>query len=269
MKNLKKLIFSFVTIYIASTAFALADHKSGHASVFKVIMRKVELCTGSTPNSADMTDAATCLNPVVIGSGDQEVDVAAVSAGSVAASYGDPALFPLGETYTHMRVTMDKKMTVKGFAETGNGDVCRTQTAGSSANYPGGSISDNERNSHKVALAEGEGVTLGEQDIYNVYDQYTQCNTNTGGVCNASSDDQTQEYPQGTGSSLAQSQHADGATGDDHIIVYAIDPSTVGLVSPKMDIAFGTQAALGAFDTAATGFCSINTQEPVVTITIK
>jgi hypothetical protein len=269
MKNLKRLIFSFVTIYIASTAFALAEHKSGHASVFKVIMRKVELCTGSTPNSADMTDAATCLNPVVIGSGDKEVDVASVGAGSVAASYGNPALFPLGETYTHMRVTMDKKMTVKGFALTGTGnDVCRTQTAGSSANYPGGSISGNERNSHKVSLAEGEGVTLGEQDIYNVYNQYTQCTSNDGGVCSASSDDQDQEYPQGTGSSLAQSQHADLATGDDHIIVYAIDPYTVGLVSPKMDISFGTQAAIGASDTAA-GFCSLDTQEPVVTISIK
>ena len=105
MKNLKKLIFSVVLIYVVSTAFALADHKSGHAHVYKVTMRKVELCTASSPNKDNMTNAATCSNPVVIGSGDRVVDIAGVGAGSVAASYGDPALFPLGETLAEVALT--------------------------------------------------------------------------------------------------------------------------------------------------------------------
>ena len=72
---------------------------TGAADVYKVTMRKVELCTGST-------GVTNCDNAVVIGSGDKVVDIAAVSAGSAAASYGDSALLPLGETYTHMRVLL-------------------------------------------------------------------------------------------------------------------------------------------------------------------
>ena len=135
MRNFQKLLVTFIAIYILSASYALADHKAGHAHMYKVTMRKVELCTGSTPNSSNMADAATCLNPVVIGSGDLEVDIAAVGAGTVAASYGDPAKFPLGETYTHMRVTIDRKMTIKGFARTSTGnDICRSQSVGSSTN---------------------------------------------------------------------------------------------------------------------------------------
>ena len=41
------------------------------------------------------------------------VDIASVDAGASAASYGEPALLPLGVTYTHMRVTIDRKFTIK------------------------------------------------------------------------------------------------------------------------------------------------------------
>ena len=52
-------------------------------------------------------------------------------------------------------------------------------------------------------------------------------------------------------------------------MVYALTtPYTVGLVSPTMDIAFGTSTAIQAHD-AASGLCQIDASEPVVTITIK
>ena len=79
---------------------------TGAADVYKVTMKKVELCTGST----SVTD---CKNSIVIGTGNKVVDIAAVGSGSVAAAYGDPALLPLGETYTHMRVTVDRKFVMK------------------------------------------------------------------------------------------------------------------------------------------------------------
>ena len=79
---------------------------TGAADVYKVTMRKVELCTGST-------GVSSCDNAVVIGTGDKEVDIASVDAGASAASYGEPALLPLGVTYTHMRVTIDRKFTIK------------------------------------------------------------------------------------------------------------------------------------------------------------
>ena len=267
MKNLKKIIFSFVSIYIVSTAFALADHKAGHAHMYKVTMRKLELCTASVPNSADMTDAATCSNPVVVGSGDVVVDIAAVGSGSVAASYGDPALFPLGETYTHMRVTIDRKMTIKGFARTSTGnDICRTQTVGSGTNYPGGALDGTEKYDHQVVLVEGTGVAIGEQNVYMLNDQYNLCSTDTG--CGLTTPAQGMTYNQGSGSSLGQSQHASGSTATDHILVYALSsPYTVGLVSPTVDIAFGTQSAIGAHDEA--GLCFLTNEEPTVTVTIK
>ena len=267
MRNLKKIIFSFVSIYIVSTAFALADHQAGHAHMYKVTMRKLELCTASVPNSADMTDAATCSNRVVVGSGNVVADIAAVGAGSVAASYGDPALFPLGETYTHMRVTIDRKMTIKGFALTSTGnDICRTQTAGSGANYPGGALDGTEKYDHQVVLVEGAGVAIGEQDVYMINDQYNLCSTDGG--CGLVTGGQGITYNQGSGSSLGQSQHANGSTTNDHILVYALSsPYTVGLVSPTVDIAFGTQSAIGAHDVA--GFCFLTNEEPTVIVTIK
>ena len=80
----------------------------GAATIYKVTMRKVELCTGST--GVDNCDNAVQL---VIGSGDKVIDIAAVDAGAVAGSYGNAALLPLGVTYTHMRVTIDRKFTSK------------------------------------------------------------------------------------------------------------------------------------------------------------
>ena len=40
------------------------------------------------------------------------IDIAAADAGAVAGSYGSATLLPLGVTYTHMRVTIDRKFTV-------------------------------------------------------------------------------------------------------------------------------------------------------------
>ena len=51
-------------------------------------------------------------------------------------------------------------------------------------------------------------------------------------------------------------------------MVYALSsPYTVGLVSPTMDIKFGTQNALGAHDIGS--FCKITNEEPTVSVTIK
>ena len=59
--------FIFFSVY----AYAV----TGAADVYKVTMRKVELCTGST-------GVSSCDNAVVIGTGDKEVDIASVDAGA-------------------------------------------------------------------------------------------------------------------------------------------------------------------------------------------
>ena len=164
-----------------------------------------------------------------------------------------------------MRVTIDRKMTIKGSPVTENGDTCRTQAVGSGTNFPGGSLSGNEKYSHRPVLAEGN-QTLGEMDTYNINDDYSLCGQ---AACSSTADDREETYPQGTGSSLGQTQHADGSTLNNHLMVYAlVSPYTVGLISPTMDIAFGTSEAINGHDTAS-GLCVIGNSEPVVTITIK
>ena len=95
------LVKLFLVLFIAN-AYAV----KGQAEIYKVTMKKVELCTGST----SVTD---CQNAVTIGSALVTVDIASVSAGAAAASYGDAAKLPLGETYTHLRVTIDRKFQIR------------------------------------------------------------------------------------------------------------------------------------------------------------
>ena len=231
-KTLKIIFFitSTLSIFISNSYSA-----TGAADVYKVTMRKVELCTAST-------GVTSCENPVVIGSGDKVVDIASVSAGSAAASYGDPALLPLGETYTHMRVTIDRKFVIKNstaIAAGSNATACRT-VAATDTMYVTDEATD--KYTHKPVVANNQ--TAAEMNVYLINDQYTRCNLAN---CSNKTDDITQTYPQGSGSSTYQTQHADGSSDADHVMVYELtSPYTVALISPTIDISFGTSAAVGA-----------------------
>ena len=146
MKKIFNLILSILIINSLNfqSTYAYDNETYGNASVLKVTMRKVELCTGfQTGDFDDILTDAFCNNAVVIGTGDQVIDIASVGAGLAAASYGQPTLLPLGETYTHMRVTIDKKFTLKsdGTIDTGSAsndtDFCATKTT-TDAMYGGG-----------------------------------------------------------------------------------------------------------------------------------
>ena len=254
MNKIIKIIF-FITstfcIFITNSYSA-----TGAADVYKITMRKVELCTGST-------GVTNCENAVVIGSGDKVVDIASVSAGSAAASYGDPALLPLGETYTHMRVTIDRKFVLKNstaIAAGSNATACRT-IASTDAMYVTDEATD--KYTHKPVVANNQ--TAAEMNVYLINDEYTRCNLAN---CSNKTDDQDQTYPQGSGSSTYQSQHADGSTDTDHVLVYKLTtPYTVALIAPTIDISFGTSAAVGAQE--VNSLCQMWAEEPVVTITIN
>ena len=161
-----KRLFSnliILTILILNCNISYAAHGGSHAAtgnadVYKVTMRKIELCEGYTVVDFDDvgTDAA-CKNAVTIGSGDLVVDIASVSAGSAAASYGNPALLPLGTTYTHMRVTVDRKFTIRSESAIDTGgedetDNCIT-VATTDAQY--GATEAARKYTHRVAVAEG------------------------------------------------------------------------------------------------------------------
>ena len=162
---------SFLILNIETVQAATAK---GNADVYKVTMRKIELCTGYTVVDFDNVHTAdACHNAVVLGSGDKEVDIASVSAGAAAASYGDTALLPLGETYTHMRVTIDRKFVIRNdtaIAAGSTANACRT-VATTDTMY--GSASESSgKYTHKPVVANNQ--TAADMNVYLINDQYTQ-----------------------------------------------------------------------------------------------
>ena len=257
MNKLFKIIIIAKFLLLVFVTNSYSASATGAPTVYKVIMKKVELCTAST-------GVTSCEGAVVIGETEKTVDIASVDAGLAAATFGDPALLPLGETYTHMRVTIDRKMTIKAdITVPGVTAPCRTTTALSDSAYPGG-LSGTEKYDRTPVVA--DDGTAAEADVYMKNDQMETCEN---AACSSTSDPNTVEYDQGIGSSTHQSTHAEGDTSDDHILVYTLaTPYTVALISPTVDISFGTENAIKAAE-VGTDLCTFEPQEPIVTITIK
>ena len=242
----KSLLVLFITISNAATV-------KGAASVYKVTMKKLEMCTSST----GITD---CGNAIVVGQGAQEVDIASVDAGAVAGSYGDPALLPLGTTYTHVRVTILRKFTIKTSAAINTAatpDACVTQAATDTL-Y--GDTEAARKFTHAITVA--DDGTAAEQNLYLTNDSYLIC---TDATCKATTGS-TNDYTSPTYATYMESHDAD--TGTEHVMIYALStPYTVSMQPPTIDISFGTLEAIGAADAGAR--CFMLAFEPVCTITIK
>jgi len=243
----KLLLVLFITSSNAATV-------KGPASVYKVTMKKLELCTSST----GVTD---CGDAVVIGKGLATVDIAAADAGAVAGSYGSAALLPLGTTYTHMRVTIMRKFTVKTSAAidtTADPDNCVTQ-ATTATLY--GAPENDRMFTHAISVP--DDGTAAEMNLYLTNDSYLVC---TNADCSANNGGSTNDYTSPTYATYMESHDAD--TGTEHMMIYKLtNPYTVTMIPPKIDISFGTQEAIGAADAGSR--CLMLAFEPVCTITIK
>ena len=227
----------------------------GAATIYKVTMKKVELCTASTA----VTD---CQNAVVIGSGVKEVDIAAVTAGSAAATYGDPAMLELGVTYTHVRVTIDRGFSLKSATidttESGDTDDCKT-IASTDTMY--GTTRESRKYTHVPVIA--EGGTNAEMNLYMPSDNYSRCLNET---CGSTNDDIDMTY--GTKYAAYQEQHAEGDETTEHQLVYALSSAyTVSMQPPIVDISFGTLEAVGIYE--VNSLCQIWAEEPVVSVSIQ
>ena len=253
IKLFKIFLVSFIFLGLNSNLNA----ETGAATVYKITMKKIELCESST-------GVDNCVGAVVLAESDFEIDIAAADAGAAAASYGDTALLPLGTTYQHMRVTISRKFTIKAdIAVDGISTDCRT-IAG--IKYPGDhAASGNEIHTHAPAVAPNQ--TAASMVTYLINDKASIC---TSVNCDATADDQEVTYAQGTGSSTFQTQHADGSEETDHVMIYTlVAPYTVALIAPVLDISFATQAAVNASEIGTTNLCNIEPVEPVVTISIQ
>ena len=253
IKLFKIFLVSFIFLGLNSNLNA----ETGAATVYKITMKKIELCESST-------GVDNCVGAIVLADRELEIDIAAATAGAAAAAYGDVTLLPLGTTYTHMSTTISRKFIVSAdITVAGISTDCQTYTA---AKYPGDhDAAGNEIHTHRPAMT--PNTTQAEMVSYLVNDEFTIC---TAANCGSTSDDQNNVYAQGTGSSTFQTQHADGSTGTDHVMIYTLTtPYTVALIAPVLDISFATQGAVNASEIGTTNLCNIEPVEPVVTISIQ
>ncbi len=294
MKKIFNTVVLSLAIFVFNIDIGLALTTKGDADVYKVTMRKVELCTGYTVVDFDdiLTDAA-CHDAVVVGTGDLEVDIASVAAGMAAAAYGEAALLPLGATYTHVRVTVDRNFKIRteeaidiGGASAGQDETDNCVTiATTDAMY----VTDEATDKYTHVPAVAEGGTRAEMSVYvrngreagESTNNYTQC---LNADCSTNSSAWSWDYASteaSLGDAVAMSIARSSVTTDDVVLVYALSaPYTVTLIPPTIDISFGTRNSIKAQEvcadggdtctaSATDGFCMFSPQEPQVTITIK
>ena len=302
MKKIFNLILSILIINSLNfqSTYAYDNEEYANASVLKITMRKVELCTGfQTGDFDDILTDAFCNNAVVIGTGDKVVDIASVEAGLAAASYGQPTLLPLGETYTHLRVTIDKKFTLKsdGTVDTGSPsndtDFCATKTT-TDAMYGGGTGEAGKKYTHKTVITPGAdaNAVAEEMDLYWVNGKqkgeagstFAHCLNSD---CSQGNTNWNWEYD-GVAADLsglanthvAMSIPRASVTTDDIVLVYELSsPYTVTMKPPSIDIAFSTQDGILAAEASNSegsgtavggdGMCAFSIGKVFVKITIK
>ena len=254
-----KKIFAFIVLvklllvlFVASSNAAIVK---GPASVYKVTMTKLEMCTAST-------GVTNCDGAVVIGSGAKTIDIAAVDAGAVAGAYGNVALLPLGVTYTHLRVTIDRKFVIKTSSAIDTGatpDNCVTQAATDTL-Y--GSTEAARKYTHAITIP--DDGTAAEMNTYLQNDSYLVCLNAT---CSSTAAG-TNDYSSPTYATYMEGHDAD--TGTEHIMIFKLTSAyTVSMQPPTIDISFGTQEGIGATDPGSGSRCLMIAFEPVCTITIK
>lgn len=273
MKKLLKLFF--ISLIILNLKVGISYSASGPASIYKITMEQIEFCTGySTTDFDDIATASTaCQNAVVIGTGSKEVDIAAVDAGTAAAAYGDTKLLPLGTKFTHLRVTINRKFGIKsvGDIDTGSSadtDKCRT-IATTNAHY--GTTIAARKYTHRIVVAE-EG-THAEMELYAANGGKKGDTSNNVKLCDDAScgtpADINWQFPDASQlKSAVAMETMNSSSGDTMSLVYEFeDPIVVGMVTPTVDIAFGTQDSLGVEE--QNSLCHFYPEEPIVKITVQ
>ena len=283
MKNIKLLILSIILLN-TNFIFVNAAEVKGAADIYKVKMHKLELCTGHTTGDFDLTATSTtqCQGAVTIGTSvaGVEVDIASVSAGAVAGSFGDAMVLPLGETYTHVRVTLNRNMKLRTAAAintTAGGSVDNCMTiATTDAMYKNDEETD--RYTHKPVVEERGNNGASEEMTLYVYngqqvgdddDTYSLCQNASCGSVEATGWNYAKVASELT-SALAMQTMRSSVVTDQLAMIYALeDPYTVALISPQIDMSFSTSQGIMAKEEVSASFCAFSITEPTVTITIK
>jgi len=280
IKKINFILLTLLIIFIKTQTTYAGFEVKGDAAVLKIMMKKVEICTGYQGGDFDdILTEAFCNDAIVIGTGEKEVDIASVDAGASAASYGEPTLLPLGETFTHMRVTIDKKFILKSVGSLNAGgnnetDSCITKTVTDDM-FPSGVTEVTGKYTHKVSVNEDALGTPQEMNLYwtngrgktNDGDDY---NDGSGGPPNRPAGSTYTQVFGNNGANSSQTWYStydetaadisglpnthiamsiprfnDGT--DDVVLVYKLNsPYTITATPPSIDIAFSTQDGIKA-----------------------
>ena len=106
----KQNIIIILLMFVSSSVYSATSTPS----VYKTTISKVELCSSSA-----------CSDPIVLGSGSKQFDIASVSAQADVGTYLNDFTITLGRTYTHVRSTINTTMTTKGTVDV-SGTTCNT-----------------------------------------------------------------------------------------------------------------------------------------------
>ncbi len=174
MRNLIKSIFILFVLFYSTNSYAA----TGPATEYKVTMTKLELCeTGST--------TANCLNPLTISPSatSGEVDIASVSAGATAGSYGNIAKAKIGTLYTFIQITMSRQFQITGTAgscatkagESGSKTVdAKGQTGGTAGSSTLYVPDSNAYDDHMNGAVDSLGATVSNDGVVGSNDEYFQ-----------------------------------------------------------------------------------------------
>ena len=227
---IKFLYILISLIFIPVNAYAVA----GAADKYEVTMKKVELCL-----------TADCTSPTEVAEGAQSVDIAGLTAGAEAAQFGTTSGLPMGTTYTHIRITLNRSFTLEGEVNVSGKNWCSTDSsaAGTATALHTGTLDSDG------TPTDGVDQTLYISDA----DQY-------------GSDNSIQmQYETLT---YAQKMTVGSPTSLELQLIYGLTSAyTVGLTNPKIKVTFDTSSALGAGIDGGNN-CLMWPEEPVVTIAL-
>lgn len=221
------ILTGFAAILAASTltAPAMAQIVSGNATSYIVSVTNLELCS-----------SAACSDPVALGSGAVNFDIASAAVGAAVGTYASTNNLPAGRTFSHVRITLSRTIRISGNAGSPAGVAGDCITDGTAGAVTGGAV-----------LAPGATAALSNLVVPNVLA--------IGGVGPTAAQYSAQGITLVDGTSLR--------------FLTALSSSfTVGQTPPNIDLAFQTQNSIGTVNDGSNN-CEMFPQPPVVSLTLN
>ena len=237
--------FFFIFLFYAGSSYS-AD--TGRATVYKVTMEELHFCEDSK-----------CAAYTKVCDTTKMADIAAVDAGTDVASWCALTGLPMGTTFSHLRVRLNRAFTLSGYVVDKNsttdcftesttaGDATNLAPGGESADASGETLVEQELYLHD---ARGSGTYITGTNFSGYWTHYTHAARPVGATswC-VGTIAGTHNYADGVcaDTNTYSATWDDSATATSTQIIYPLTSSyTVGILSPKATLSFDTSQGLGA-----------------------